>query len=217
MRAVSFSRFVPVSLVLLCLTLAAGLAQAAEPGSAQQPLTADEQSFLARAMSDNAAQIALAKMALAKSSNPRVIELANTIIQERSALDMRMAPLIDRNAHAQLDQQQAAASDDAVSHVQHLNGDMFDKTFASTAVRSHCRLISAYEAMKLTASSQALKDLAHQAIPALRGDLTVAMAVLRSSGPATPRHHEALASADGRGGSKAAVFWEPISLVAAPW
>jgi len=208
MRVGSFSRFVPVSLALLWLMLAAGLAQAADTG--QQALNPDEQSFLARAMADNATQIAMAKLALSKSSNPRVIELANTIIQERSALDAQLAQLQGNGKRAQVQ-----PASDEVDRLQALDGDMFDRSFASSAVRNHCRTISAYETMKASATSPALKDLAHQAIPALRGSLTVALTVLRAAGPTPMRHQEALASADSR--AKKAMFWEPISLVAAPW
>jgi len=211
MRVADFSRFVPVSFVLLWLTLGAGLAQAADT----QPLNADEQAFLNRAMTDNATQIAMAKMALAKSANPRVIELANTIIQERTSLEARMTQLLPgAGAHAT----QAAGDNPAINRMQALDGDAFDKTFASAAVRNHCRAISAYEAMKVTSTNPALKDFAHTAVPALRENLTVAMAVLRSSGSGwAPRQQQAVAVADMHGGSKAPLFWEPISLVAAPW
>ena len=209
MRVAGFSRFVPASLVLMWLTLAAGLAQAADTN--QPPLSPDDQTFLTRAMSDNANQIAMAKMALAKSTNPHVIELANTIIQERTALDTQLAQLsTDKHPGAK-----QPATSITMYHVQALNGDAFDRTFASSAVRSHCRMISAYEAAKATSTNPALKDLAHQTIPALRNNLTVAMALLRSSGP-TPHSQEAVASVDARG-SKTLMFWEPISLVAAPW
>lgn len=210
MRVASFSRLVPVSLVLVWMTLAAGLAQAAD---ARLPLTANEQAFLTRAMNDNASQIAAAKLALAKSSNPRVIELANTIIQQRTALDDRMAQWLP--SHGQLPQ--AAAGNTMLEHMQTLRGEAFDHSFASAAVRSHCRMISAYEAIKLNSTNPALQDFAHAAIPALRGNLTVAMTLLRSSAW-PPQHAQAVASADtSHTGSKAPVFWEPVSLVAAPW
>ncbi|GGA32039.1 DUF4142 domain-containing protein [Dyella nitratireducens] len=211
MRVVRFYRFVPISLVLVWMTLAAGLAQAAD---ATQPLNADEQAFLTRAMNDNDSQVAMAKLALAKSTNPRVLQLANTIIQERTALSARMTQLLaGSNEHAS----QTAENSPTMDRMQALSGDAFDKTFASTAVRSHCRMISAYEAVKISSTNAALIGFAHDAIPTLRGDLMVAMAVLRSAGWTVPHHQEAVASADTHGGSKAPVFWEPISLVAAPW
>lgn len=205
MRVAGFSRLVPASLALMWLMLAAGAAQAADANT--QPLSPDEQSFLARAMTDNANQIAMAKMALVKSSNPRVIDLANTIIQQRTALDARLAQFSGSKP--------MQPSTGTIDRMQALNGESFDRTFASSAVRSHCRMVSAYEVVKTTSTHLALKDLAHETIPALRGNLTVAMAVLRSSGP-TMHPQETVASVDARG-SKALVFWEPISLVAAPW
>jgi putative membrane protein len=201
-----------VSLVLVWMTLAAGLAQAAEPA---QPLNADEQAFLARAQNDNASQIAMAKLALTKSTNPHVIDLANTIIQERTALSARMAQL-QPGANEQT--RQAGDNNPIMNRMQSLDGDAFDKTFASAAVRNHCRMISAYEAMKMNAINPAMKNFAHEAIPALRSNLTIAMALLRSPGWAMVHHQQAVASADTHGGgSKAPVFWEPVSLVAAPW
>ncbi|WP_158545038.1 DUF4142 domain-containing protein [Dyella monticola] len=203
---------VPLSLVLMWLVLGAGLAQAADNGNS--PLNSDEQAFLERAMSDNASQIALAKLAIAKSINPRVLQLATTIVQERTALNARMAQLMPNQRAAGTPM---AGDDPTMDRLQALNGDAFDKTFTSALVRSHCRAISAYEAVRLNASNLSLKDLTHEAIPQLRGDLMVAIAVLRSSGWTAPAHHpEAIAAADTHA-AKAAVFWEPISLVAAPW
>ena len=212
MRVASFYRFVPISLVLVWMTLAAGLAQAADT---TQPLNPDEQAFLTRAMNENDSQVAMAKLALAKSTNPRVINLANTIIQERTALAARMAQLQPADGeHAA----QASDIQRAIDRMQALNGEAFDKTFTSSAVRSHCRMISAYETMKLSSTNPAVKAFAHDAIADLRGNLTVAMALLRSPGWTAPHHQEAVASVDTHGGeSKARVFWEPISLVAAPW
>lgn len=212
MCATKWSRFVPLSLVLIWLMLMTGLAQAADPN---QPLNSDEQAFLERAMAENSGQIAMAKLALAKSINPRVLQLANTIIEERTALNDRMARLMPARHAADA---QAAVDDPTMDRLQALNGDAFDKIFTSALVRSHCRTISAYETAKVNASNQALKDLAHDAIPELRGNLTIAIAVLRSSGWTVPSHHpqQAIAAADTHN-TKAAVFWEPISLVAAPW
>ncbi|HUA81638.1 MAG TPA: DUF4142 domain-containing protein [Dyella sp.] len=202
-----------MSLALMWLLLASGLAQAADANP--PPANNDEQAFLARAKSDNAVQIAMAKLALSKSVNPRVIDLANSIIQERTSLDMRLAQLMPNHDEGTGAVQSASATS-MLTRLQSLSGDAFDKTFASASVKNHCRIISAYEAMKVSSSDVALRDLAHDAIPALRTNLTVAMSVLRSSDWTPSRHQEALSAVDSHA-AKAPVFWEPISLVAAPW
>lgn len=216
MRAASFSRFVPLSLVLMWLSLIPVVAAAADNG---QPSTPDEQAFLTRAMSDNASQIAMAKLALQKSTNPHVIALANAIIQERIALDNQLTQLL-ADKHSRTDKDHAASNTVMVNRLQVLDGDAFDRMFTSAQVKSHCRMIAAYQTMKLTSTDPALKNIAHDAIPALRSNLTVALSVLRSSSDWAPsaHHQDSLAVADTRtSSSKTPVFWEPVSLVAAPW
>lgn len=211
MRIAHSISFVVVSLAMMWLTLASGVTHASD----SDPLNAEEQAFLTRAMSDNAVQLAMAQLALAKSKNPQIIELANAIINERIALDQELVVLasgsIDRTAL-----QQHAVDDHRMAALQSLNGDAFDKTFTGLLVRDHCEIISAYEAMKVTSTHDTLKAIAHSAVPALQGNLTIALAVLRSGSWKPVSHQEALTSADEHS-SKMPAYWEPISIVTAPW
>lgn len=210
MRIARFSRLVPGSLLWLWMALAAGVTQAAQPNP---PLNANEQAFLARAMDDNARQIAMAKMALTKSANPRVLELANAIIQQRTALSARIAQLLPASGqHAQ----RVTARNVAMEQEPPLNGDAFDDIFTSTTVRSHCRMISAYEAMKLDSTNPALKLFAHEAIPTLRSNLAIAMTVLRASGWAI-EDQEKMSAPNARSRPQTPGLWAPVLLVAAPW
>ncbi|GAB2573778.1 DUF4142 domain-containing protein [Dyella jejuensis] len=212
MRAANFTGLISISLMLALLVLSPAFARAADG----QPLESADQAFLMRAMSDNATQIAVAKLALEKSRNPRVIDLANRIIEERTALNTRLTQLLARGS-IRVDPKFPASGDATMDKLQSLDGDAFDKTFASTLVRSHCRIISAYEAMKVTSSDLALRAIAHDAIPAFQGNLTIAFAIMRSNDwTSSSRHQEALTAADPHA-MKSSVFWEPISLVAAPW
>jgi putative membrane protein len=212
MRLANLTTLVSITMVMLCLTLAAGVASAAD----NQALSADEQAFLSRAMSDDAAQIAMAQMALKKSTNPKVIALANTIIQERTALDAKLAQVF-ATVHAQDKAKPAAAGNDAtLTALQSLNGDAFDKTFAGLLIRDHYRIISAYEAMKSACTHVGLQNITRDAVPALQGNLTVALDFLRSEDWKPASHSSALTAVDARG-SKIPVYGESISIVAAPW
>jgi putative membrane protein len=212
MRFAYFNTFVSITLVMLCLTLAAGVASAAE----NQTLSAEEQAFLNRAMSDDAAQIAMAQMALKKSTNPQIVALANTIIQERTTLDAKLSQVLSATT-AQGKAKPAAASNDAtLTALQSLNGDAFDKTFAGLLIRDHYRIISAYESMKSVCTHAGLQDITRDAVPALRGNLTVALDFLRSENWTRSAHPSSLATVDSHG-SKVPVYWESISIVAAPW
>lgn len=211
MRFVNLTTLVSVTCVMLWLTLAAGVATAAD----NQTLTPEEQAFLNRAMSDDAAQIAMAQMALKKSTNPKVIALANTIIQERTTLDAQLAQVLTTSGDMQNKAKPAIAENDAtLTSLQSLNGDAFDKTFAGLLVRDHYHIISAYESMKANCTHAGLQGIAHDAVLALQDNLTVALDVLRSEN-GNPSAHS-LTSVESRG-SKVPAYWEPISIVAAPW
>lgn len=211
MRTANFFGFVSASLVVMLLTLAPGFARAAD----NQPLDPEEQAFLTRAMSDNATQIAMARLALQKSQNQQVIELANTVIQERMALDEKLAPLLGNDTAAP----KLAARDNAnLTALQSLNGQAFDKSFAGLLVRDHNEIISAYECIKATASNQALRSVVHDTVPELQGNLMVALTVLRSANWAPTSHQQQLSAVDTHSTKMPVFMGESLSsIVTAPW
>jgi len=202
-----------VSLVVTLLALAPGLTRAAD----NQPLDPEEQAFLTQAMSDNAAQIAMASLALQKSQNQQVIELANTVIRERQALDGRLVRLLGRSAVST--PKPAANNDAAMASLQPLNGEAFDKAFAALVVRDHNKIISAYECIKAHSSNLALRDVARGAMPELRGNLMVALTVLRSPNWMPSEHQQAFATADTHATKANAYMGESMltSIVTVPW
>ncbi|GFZ87957.1 DUF4142 domain-containing protein [Dyella caseinilytica] len=201
------------SLVVTLLALAPGLNRAAD----NQPLDPQEQAFLTQAMSDDAAQIAMASLALQKSQNQQVLDLANTVIQERQALDRRLVPLLGRSAVSTA--KPAANNDEAMASLQSLNGAAFDKAFAALLVRDHNRIISEYACIKAHSSNLSLRGVARGAMPELRGDLMVALTVLRSPNWMPSQHQEAVATADTHTTKSNAYLGEPLltSMVTAPW
>jgi putative membrane protein len=215
MRKLKLTNMVLGSLVLMWFTSVLSTVCAADN---QSSLNDTEHAFVARAMSDNAAQIAMAKLALQKSKNPQIVELANIIIAERVALDQQLANLaagsIDRIAI-----EQAALNSARMTALQSLNGDAFDKTFAGLLIRDHYQIIPAYEAVKMDATHDALWSCVHDAVPALRGNLAVALSFLRSENwkPATHRQQVALTTDTDSHANKVPVYWESLSIVAAPW
>jgi putative membrane protein len=212
MRFAHFNTLVSITLVMLCLALAGGVASAAE----NQTLSAEEQAFLNRALSDDAAQIAMAQMALTKSTNPKILALANTIIQERTALDAKLEQVLAATTAQGKAKLITAGNDATLTALQSLNGDAFDKTFAGLLIRDHYRIISAYEAMKSTCTHTGLQSITRDAVPALQDNLTVALDFLRSENWKPSAHPSSLTAVDAHG-SKVPVYWESISIVAAPW
>jgi putative membrane protein len=211
MRRDNFVGFISASLVVMLLTLVPGWVCAADNPS----LSPEEQSFLTQAISDNAGQIAMAKLALQKSQNQKVIDLANAVIHERMALDEDLVRML----HGAVGAVRPAANNEAtMASLQALNGEAFDKTFAGLLVRDHNKIISAYECVKASSTNLALRNIVHKAVPDLRGNLMVAIAVLRSSEWAPAAHQQALTTADTHNGKTSVFQGEPLtSIVTAPW
>lgn len=211
MRAANLMGFVSASLVVMLLTLAPGLTSAAD----NQQLNPDEQNFLNQAMADNAGQIAMAQLALQKSQNQKVIDLANTVIRERMALDADLVRLLNTGVGSA---RPAADNQTSMTTLQALNGDAFDKSFAGLLVRDHNRIISEYQCIKANASNLTLRHIVHKAVPELQGNLMVALTVLRSSDWSPSAHQQALTAADTRTAKSSTFMGEPLSsIVAAPW
>ncbi|HTV85008.1 MAG TPA: DUF4142 domain-containing protein [Dyella sp.] len=215
MRKINLTRLVMGSLLVMWCTSVLSTALAADNN---QALDSGEHAFLARAMADNASQMAMAKLALQKSTNPRILEVANMVLAERSALDQKLAAIagssVDRAAL-----QQAATHCARMATLESLSGDTFDKTFAGLMIRDHYQIIPAYEAVKFGTADTAIKAFAHDAVPALQGNLAVALSFLRAGGWRPLPHQQVALSnpvADTHA-SKVPVYWESLSIVAAPW
>ncbi|MBE1162404.1 DUF4142 domain-containing protein [Dyella acidiphila] len=209
MRTGHLFGFISASLLLVALTLVPGSTRAAD----NQSLSPEEQQFLTKAAADNATQIAMAKLALQKSQNQKVIDLANTVIQERTALNAQLAQLSQDTANAP----PTADSTASLNMLQGLNGDAFDRSFAGIVVRDHNRIISAYQCIKASSTNVALHSVVHKAVADLRGNLMVALGVLRSSEWAPASHQQALTSVDTHT-ARTSYMGEPMSsFVAAPW
>lgn len=211
MRAANVWGFVSASLVVMFLTMAPGLTRAAD----NQPLSPDEQNFLNHAMADNAGQIAMAQLALQKSQNQKVIDLANTVIHERMALDADLVRLLTTGVGSA---RPAADNQASMATLQGLSGDAFDKSFAGLLVRDHNKILSAYQCIKANATNLTLRHIVHKAVPELQGNLMVALTVLRSSDWAPSAHQQALTAADTHASKSSTFMGDPLSsIVAAPW
>jgi putative membrane protein len=211
MRMSNFFGLVSASLVAVMLTLAPGLSRAAD----NQTLAPDEQAFLTRAISDNAGQIAMARLALQKSQNQKVIDLANAVIQERLELDARLVQLIPGAVNML---KPGATNDDTMASLQTLNGDAFDKSFAGLIVRDHNQIISEYQCIKASSTNVALRHMVHISVPELQGNLMTALAVLRSADWSPSSHPQAVAATETHASKTSMFLGEPLSsIVAAPW
>ncbi|GAB2560686.1 DUF4142 domain-containing protein [Dyella jejuensis] len=173
---------------LCVLGMALALASAAAYAQQHAPLDTREQAFVAQATSDDAMQIALAQLALGKSSNGKVLALAKKIVSDHTALNLQFAQLASNtgskgHAHGVPAQNIAGMK----AHLQSLNGEAFDQAFAGIMVKEHRKIIAAYEVAAQTSADPRLKKIASQGIPVLQGHLAMAQALMKDGSPAEQR------------------------------
>lgn len=172
-----------VSLLLCFLALPAGsLARnAAVPNAHRRVLDAREQAFVAQATADNVLQIALAKLAMGKSGDPRLRALASRIVSDHSALNLQFTQLAAARtskgrAHGTTAQDAAAME----AHLQSLRGEAFDQAFAGMMVKEHRKIIAAYAAAARNSADSQLKALAARGLPVLQEHAAAARVLLQA-------------------------------------
>lgn len=149
-------------------------------------LDAREQAFLAQATADDAMQITLAQLAMAKSGNPKLRALASRIVSDHAALNLQFARLAAAthgskgNAHGVPPGNVSAMK----AHLQTLQGEAFDQAFAGMMVNEHRKIIAAYEVAAKTSADDRLRTIAARGLPVLQSHLDEAQALLKGNNDA---------------------------------
>ncbi len=146
-------------------------------------LDAREQAFVAQATADDAMQIALAQLAMARSGNPKLRALASRIVSDHAALNLQFTRLAAAThgskggAHGVPPGSVSAMK----AHLQALHGAAFDQAFAGMMVNEHRKIIAAYELAAKTSADDRLRTIAARGLPVLQGHLDEAQALLKGS------------------------------------
>lgn len=141
-------------------------------------LDAQEQAFVAKATADNSMQIALAKVALSRSSSTEVKALARRIIDDHAELNRKftrfaVATKAHGDAHGVSNQ---AVIEDRL-RLQSQQGSALDEMFARMMVKEHRKVIPLYEQAARHDSNKELRQIARDGLPLLREHLRRAQAL----------------------------------------
>lgn len=172
---------------LLCLAVVPSRALA----QSHPKLDAREQAFVAQATSDDAMQIALAQLAMSRSSNPRVRALASKIVSDHTALNLQFAQLAASTSSKGHAHGVPAGNIAAMkAHLQSLQGDAFDQAFAGMMVKEHRKIIAAYEVAAKTSADSRLRTIAARGVPVLQDHLDEARALMEEGSVAERKREE---------------------------
>lgn len=137
-----------------------------------------EQAFVAKATADNSMQIALAQVALDRSTSPKVRVLAKRIIDDHQALNRKFTTFsVAKKAHGHAHGTPNHAVTEDKLRLQNLKGDALDKAFAGMMVKEHQKIIPLYEQAASDKGNPKLQQIARGGLPLLREHLQMARAL----------------------------------------
>ncbi|QRP63281.1 DUF4142 domain-containing protein [Rhodanobacter sp. FDAARGOS 1247] len=158
--------------LLLC-----GLAFAAcaQSGHDQTPLVANaaDSKFMTRAASDGMAEVAMGQLALEKSSQAGVKQLAQRIVDDHTRANDKLRAL----AQARQVTLPAAPDDEAqqsASAMKALDAKKFDKAWAAAMVRDHQKAVALFAAAAGRTQDPEMRAFAQATLPTLKTHLELA-------------------------------------------
>lgn len=151
-----------LALCLLALLAAAGPAPA-QLSAGPAPVTTE--AFRQRAIATNAFEIETSRLALSRSSNPRIRNFARRIIREQAAASRALG-----GSKPEADPRRAAA----VAELTPLRGRPFDAAYARLQVTALEETVGLYAAYAQAGTDPQLRALAQTTLPRLQQQLTFA-------------------------------------------
>ena len=154
--------------------------RSSRPEAAAQPQTAEtgalseaDRKFIQEAALGGLMEVELGKVALQKSSNDRVREMAQRIVDDHTRANERLQTLAGAkgvDTPARLDAKRRRQ----VDKMQKLSADRFDQEYAALMVSDHKEDIKAFRRAAAHAGDADLKQLAAGTLPALERHLRMA-------------------------------------------
>ena len=135
--------------------------------------TEDDSKYLVAAAETDMAEIELSKLALSKTSNAKVKELANMMIDQHTKASEKLKPLADSKQIAL----PGALTEDGKEHYEDLNkkaGKEFDEAYADVMVKGHEDAISKIKDASENAKDAEIKQWAAEMLPTLNTHLELA-------------------------------------------
>lgn len=150
-------------------TMQSTTAAAAKPA---HPIKAADSTFMKHAAADGMAEVAMGRMALDKSSDSQVKQLAQRIVDDHNKANDQLKA-IARDNDVKLPDGPTPDARKAADAMRKLDGAAFDKAWARHMVSDHEKAVAMFT--KASKSGDAdVRDFAAQTLPALRDHLQMA-------------------------------------------
>jgi putative membrane protein len=133
-------------------------------------LTQDDRQFVKEAAQGGMLEVQLGQLALEKSKNDEVKQLAQRIIDDHQQANQRLQNIASAkqiDSPTQLDRQHQ----EQISKLQNLSGPRFDKAYVQGLVQDHTKDIAEFRSHSNSTQDAALKDFTTSTLPTLEQHL----------------------------------------------
>lgn len=137
--------------------------------------------FMREAAAANMAEIQAGRIALDKSSNAQVKQLAQRIIDDHTKAGNQLTSIAQRK-HVSLPAEPMPMQKQEADHLKSLSGSAFDKAYAQAMVKDHRKAIKLFGMESASGSDPDLKQFASTTLPALKMHLQMAEQLPGGSG-----------------------------------
>lgn len=164
-------------LATLAGTLMLGLVCAASAQSATKTTDSD---FMIQAVADGMAEVNMGRLALKKSSDPQVRQLAQRIVNDHAEANGKLRALALRK-HVRLPAEPTAEAIQKAAAMKKMEGKNFDRAWADAMVKDHLKAIDLFATASQQAEDTAVRKFAEDTAPALQTHLQMAQKLAGAS------------------------------------
>jgi putative membrane protein len=145
----------------------------AAPASNDSKTASRDTMFMRHAAADSLAEIAMARIALGKSSTTQVKQLAQRIIDYHTSANDRLMTLAERKQVTLPTEPMPMAKQEA-ARLDAMNGPAFDQAYARNMVKDHRKAIKMFGIESQEAGDSGLRQFASTTLPVLKTHLQMA-------------------------------------------
>ena len=147
--------------------------------AAQSGLTAEEQKFVLKAAKTDEAEIALSKLALQRSSDPRIKQFAQTMVTDHTKATTMLKPIATGH-NVSIPASPGPANDAKYKMLEKKSGKDFDKAYIQTMVVDHQNALQAYQSASGKVQNAELKGFISKVEPVVSHHLQMAQQLSQS-------------------------------------
>lgn len=170
------SNALPRLFAVALLTATLPLAAAAQEKDSQGGTPTDA-GFYQHATEANLAEVSVSKLALKKSSNAKVKQFAQKMVDDHSKANDKLEGLRNGDKGYSISHEPDPDSQKNEDALSRLDGKDFDREYAKTMVADHEKAVAMFEVEIEKGSNPKLKAFAKQTLPTLKQHLKMAKAL----------------------------------------